>query len=485
VNPRYLALAVATAMLAMVGSGITTATAHPTRTDAAARPTGGGPSYAAALSHPVADPYYPNKGTTSLDALHYGLDLTWDDSTRVLSGTATIRFRATANESSVSLDLGAPLHVTAVSLDGSTVSATHPREKLLVATGAIIANSRHTLVIAYHGAAAPVPAPTLRSDIPALGWTVQPHGQAWALQEPYGAFTWYPVNDQPSDKAFYDITWHTKSAWTGISNGQLMTDTVSGGERTTQWHLAYPAASYLVTADIGPYRAYHQTGPGGLPLTYWVRDADEDVLPDLRKLPSMLRWLEAHLGPYPFDRLSVVVAPTNSAEETETMITMGPSVMRSADPYEGLPDLLHEASHQWYGDAVTPTNWKDLWLNESFAMYIQLRWDADHNLGSMPFWRRQLNALDQQLRHRYGPPGAYNRRDFAELDVYYCGARMLDRLNTMLGPKLFARVLRDWPQHEKYGNADRADWIAYLDKTTGRNLTAFVTKWLTAKTSPK
>ena len=26
------------------------------------------------------------------------------------------------------------------------------------------------------------------------------------MQEPYGAHTWYPVNDQPSDKALYDFT---------------------------------------------------------------------------------------------------------------------------------------------------------------------------------------------------------------------------------------------------------------------------------------
>ncbi len=26
------------------------------------------------------------------------------------------------------------------------------------------------------------------------------------MQEPYGAYSWYPVNDQPSDKALYDIS---------------------------------------------------------------------------------------------------------------------------------------------------------------------------------------------------------------------------------------------------------------------------------------
>ena len=26
------------------------------------------------------------------------------------------------------------------------------------------------------------------------------------MQEPYGAYSWYAVNDQPSDKALYDFT---------------------------------------------------------------------------------------------------------------------------------------------------------------------------------------------------------------------------------------------------------------------------------------
>ena len=43
------------------------------------------------------------------------------------------------------------------------------------------------------------------------------------MQEPYGAFTWYPVNDQPSDKAFYDITVTVPSPWVGIANGVMTT----------------------------------------------------------------------------------------------------------------------------------------------------------------------------------------------------------------------------------------------------------------------
>jgi aminopeptidase N len=451
---------------------------------AAGRPTAHSPvvsSYDAAVSHPRTDPYYPHVGTTTVDVLHYGLDLTWSAPTRRLSGTAAVRFRATQDESKVSLDLAAPLHVSSLDLDGNAVDATHPGHELVITTGALKRNSRHTLTITYSGKPHPVPAPTTRSDIPDLGWTVTSGGQAWSLQEPYGAYTWYPVNDHPSDKAFYDITWHTQPSWHGVSNGDLVSDDLVGGQRVTHWRLTSPAASYLVTVGIGPYQPYHQTGPHGLPITYWVRDADKGVLPLLRQTPAMLRWLEARLGPFPFDRIGDVVVPTNSGEETQTLVTIGPSVLDSS---VGRSDLLHEYSHQWYGDEVTPNNWKDLWLNESFAMYIQIRWEATHHVQSMHSWRQELNFYDARLRRKYGPPGEYDPTKFAELNVYFCGARMLDRLHSKLGDTMFGKVLRDWPHREQYDSVDRAGWIRYLDHVTGRNLGPFVRHWLTDKKSP-
>jgi aminopeptidase N len=437
--------------------------------------------YAAARSHPLADPYYPAVGVTSVDALHYGLDLRWDDAHRVLTGTARIRFRATRDESTVRLDLGKPLAVSRVLLDGAAVTAKHSGHVLTMATGPLRRGSRHTLLISYRGTPRSVRVPTDRPDLVRGGWATQRDGEAWSVQEPFGAFTWYPVNDHPSDKAFYDITLRTKKAWHGVTDGHLRSDRVVGDERVMRWHLGSPAASYLVALDIGPYKQYRDTGPHGLPLSYWVRPQNRNELKNLRRTPAILKWLEAKLGRFPFRQVGVVVSPTHTAEETETMVTMGAGIL---DDRFGLSDLAHELTHQWYGDEVTPDNWPDLWLNESFAMYVEIRWDATHNIESMTQWRHTLVNTDQQNRTQDGPPGRYHKHQFADISVYFCGALMLDRLHTMLPHQVFARLLRGWPTLHRFGNVHRSEWVRYLDRVSGRHLDHFVHRWLDSKRSP-
>jgi aminopeptidase N len=102
----------------------------------------------------------------------------------------------------------------------------------------------------------------------------------------------------------------------------------------------------------------------------------------------------------------------------------------------------------------------------------------------MSSWRTELDVLDQQLRDQYGPPGRYDKYDFGQLNVYFCGARMLDRLHSKLGNATFERVLEGWPARFRYRNADRLQWIRFLDKTSGRNLRAWVTRWLDSNRSP-
>ena len=49
--------------------------------------------------------------------------------------------------------------------------------------------------------------------------------------------------------------------------------------------------------------------------------------------------------------------------------------------------VVHELAHQWYGDTVTPSDWRDLWMNEGMATYLHARWADAHSDRPGTSWR--------------------------------------------------------------------------------------------------
>lgn len=452
--------------------------------DASAGPTTAEPpdDLSAAESDPVDDPYYPDNGEPYFDALHYDLDLEWAPSSTTLDGSATITFRVTDRTDTVRLDFGEPLEVTSATLDGDEVDAAEKGADLVLDTGAIAPGDQHTLKIGYQGSPEPVQTTGSRVDLPSVGWTTESDGSVWTMQEPWGAYTWYPVNDHPSDKAYYTATVTAHDGMTPVFNGQLQGSEQDGDAVTTVWSLDEPAASYLTTIAIGDYTATETEGPGDLPLTYWTRPEDDHLLPLLEESPRVLEWLEGELGPYPFDSAGVVVVPSMSGMETQTMVTLGASARPPNDEY--LAVLAHEYAHQWLGDTVTPDNWKDLWLNEGLTMYIEARWNDHQGLRSYESQIRDWAAQDDAGRAQYGPPGEFHKDEFASSNVYFSGAVMLDRIRKKVGDDAFAEALRSWPQEHRNASVDRHDFIEHLSESTGTDLGPFVEKWLTSESTP-
>ena len=443
-------------------------------------PKAGG-RWARAVNALVEDPYYPDVGEPEVDALHYDLELSWNPDSAVLDGVARIDFRAADDLTELQLDFGSPLAPSTVELDGTAVDVAHDDDLLLIdGFDPLPANSQHTLRIAYRGSPEAVDAPTTRQDFDGVGWHTMRDGNTWTMQEPYGAFTWYPVNDHPSDKAYYDMSIETPADVRGVAGGELVSDEVADGRRMTRFHLGDPAAAYLITLAIGDYRLERDTGPDGLPVSYWVRPEDSRFLPDLRRTPELLEWLTDLLGPFPFDHVGALITPSGTAMETQETISMGTRV-----PLRIYPEvLLHEYAHQWYGDTVTPDTWPDLWLNEAFATYLEMAWMADEGGRSLEEWQSSLEDGDQAMRDEDGPPGAYDEGEFAENSVYFSGMLMLLRIRDEVGEEAFDEVLRGWPEQQHGSTADRDEWVAFAEQTTGADLADFVDEWLTSETTP-
>ena len=368
--------------------------------------------------------------------------------------------------------------MSSVTLDGRDASYDHDGKDLVV-HAPVTADRRYTLVVEYAGTPAPVAAPTTRSDFSTLGWTVTADGGAWTMQEPFGAYSWYAVNDQPSDKAFYDFTISVPAPMVGVANGTLESRREEGGTTVTRWHLDEPASSYLTTIAIGDLTETRDRSASGVPVSYWTPSDRPALIGRLRPAADELGWIEDRLGPYPFSSLGVVVVDSRSGMETQTMITLGSTA------YDTSPEVLvHEMVHQWYGDEVTPTDWRDLWMSEGMALYLQGLWQAQHDhvpeRALMARWAR----LEPQMRRESGPAADYDPATFGEGNVYYSPALMWDQLRRRLGDERFWSIARAWPRAHEDGNASYDDITAFWSRRAGADLRPVFDAWLLGTTSP-
>ena len=435
------------------------------------------PELESALSEPVEDSVYPDVGDPGVDSLRYDLDLAWTPDTRTLVAEATIELRSTSDSDHLQLDLAEALEVDAVSLDGTAVDFEHEGKDLVVAAP-VREDQRYVLEVSYSGTPEPTQAPTTRGDFNTTGWTTTAAGEVWTMQEPYGAFTWYPVNDQPSDKALYDISVTAPAPWVGVANGELVDQTEQDGLTTTSWHLSSPASSYLVTVAIGDYERTSNTSASGVEISYWVPADRPGVAEQLEYAATGLDWLEGILGPYPFDSLGFLLVDSRSGMETQTMITLGLTEYSTSRAV-----LVHEMAHQWYGDAVTPDDWRDVWMNEGMAMYLQGMWQADADDRSIDELMDEWASFEPDLREESGPPAAYDPTQFGEANVYYCPAVMWHELRKRIGDERFFQVVRDWPALDPESNAGRDDYVPWLVEQTGVER-EFFDAWLLGATSP-
>ncbi len=433
-----------------------------------------------AESEPVEDPYYPEMSNPEVDVLHYLLALDWDGD--LLTGKTTVTFRATEETSTVRLDLSGALEAGQVVLDGEAIEHDQADDGITFETGPLAAGDVHSLVIPYAGQPQHTPAPSGRADLTAgLGWNLDGDGSVYTFQEPYGAFTWYPVNDHPSDKALYDTAITAYDGQVGVFNGILEASETSGDATTNTWHLDEPAASYLVTIAIGPYTEHVQATPSGMDISYWLRPEDEGLLPTLqRDATDAFEWAVEHIGDYPFSSLGLVVVGGASAMETQTMITLSAGAVERPDAV-----ILHEVSHQWFGDSVTPRDWQGMWLNEGWAMYCQQWFETDTSRTQYALGIENWRRYDLTSRLTSGPPGDYDPESFGDVNVYLGPALMLDRIRQRLGDARFEEIVKAWAAEHEGETVDRQIFTNWLNRETGMNFTRLISRWLDSERTPR
>src|SRR5438876_2143765 len=166
---------------------------------------------------------------------------------------------------------------------------------------------------------------------------------------------------------------------------------------------------------------------------------------------------------------------TSGAMEHQTITSMGYLLLTGDATYEGV--VAHELSHQWFGDAVTLTDWRNIWLNEGFATYSEALW-TEYKKGQQAY-------LDYMKKNDFGyftstvyAPEGFISNYAVYATVYQKGSWVLHMLRGMMGDEIFFKALREYFDRYKYKNATTQDFQKVFEEIYGQPLDWFFDEWV-------
>lgn len=427
----------------------------------------------------VSDPYFAGLGNGGYDVQHYALTLDYDPKTRRLKGTAEITARATQDLSAFNLDLHA-MTVDSATVDGEKATADRAGDELTLRPRRDLGKGKtFRTVVRYSGE----PQKITDADKAEEGWLKSRTGDdTLAVGEPAGSMAWFPGNNHPSDKAAYDITVTVPKELQAISNGELRSERTAGARTTFSWKSKEPMATYLATLAIGAYDLTPSRTPSDIPvLTAVDPSLAADSAEVLGELPEIMEWAADNFGPYPFSSVGAIVVPEGEvgyALETQT---------RPVFPLDQLDvtTLVHEIAHQWYGNSVTPESWKDMWLNEGFATYAEWIWAEDYeDTPAQESFDAAFADEEENGVWDFAPADPPSAAQISDSPVYQRGAMVLHKIRQEVGEDLFYDILEGWATTYRHANASTADFTAYVEKKSGKDLDGLWKTWLYGKAKP-
>lgn len=428
------------------------------------------------------DSRVPGIGNTGYDAKHYDADIVVGED-GFLDASSTMKALATQDLEKFNLDF-VGFDIEGVKVNGKKATFTREDNELIIKPKtAVNKGQEFSVEVDYKGE----PKPFRSKHAPVkLGWNSF-EGGSYVVSEPDGTRAWLPVNDHPTDKAAYSFHITVPKAKTAAANGVLTQIEDHGDTRTFHFEARDQMASYLSTVHVGEYERFEDVSPNGVPITnYFPTDLVEEGQHDFARVPEMMGFFAEKFGPYPFETYGNIVMDANlggaAALETQTLPLYDRGMVNGRRGAEHV--LVHELAHHWFGNSVSPGDWKDIWLNEGLASYAQVLW-TEHDKG--PEARDRELARNQQIVNRWGssdpiaepaPDGLFNSK------VYQGGSLAIHALRKEVGDEAFFKILKGFAARHQDSTAVTQDLIDISSEISGKDLQPFFNRWVYSSKLP-
>jgi len=437
--------------------------------------------------------------------IRYALDITLRPGADRLEGSADIRVTLKALQDLV-LDWRAPEPreaIRAVSANGRPVPAARFASDHLVIPSEALRQGENRITLHFRFPVA-VSGTAVTRFIDREDASEYLH----TLFVPSEASTVFPCFDQPDLKARFTLAVTAPAAWRVVSNAPIQALARKGAQTRHRFARTEPISTYQFAFAAGPFAQL--TEPAGksegppAPVKLYVRQSKLEQAK--RETPELLQlnreaigWFSAYFGRrFPFAKYDLVLVPELAYGGMEHA---GASFLREASvlfPFEPSANdrlrraqlVLHETSHQWFGNLVTMRWFDDLWLKEGFANFMAAKATA-------ALLRERLPDIDPWIAFGALKLGAYRTdatrgttpiwRELANLSsaksaygniVYAKAPGVLRQAEHYVGEQAFRQAVRDFLRRYAYGAAEWSDLVGALERASGLELQGWADSWV-------
>lgn len=190
----------------------------------------------------------------------------------------------------------------------------------------------------------------------------------------------FPCIDEPWAKATFDIEFVIDDYLTAISNMPVAEEqSLEGGKKLVRFERSVKMSTYLLYFGIAEWEFKETMAGKVLVRTVTTPGKIQYTADSLEFGKEVLLFGEKYFGvEYPLPKTDLIAVPDFAAGAMENfgaitfrenLLLNYPGVTNQAAMVRAYMTNAHEFVHMWFGDLVSPADWKYLWLNEGFATY--------------------------------------------------------------------------------------------------------------------
>jgi aminopeptidase N len=308
----------------------------------------------------------------------------------------------------------------------------------------------------------------------------------------------FPCFDHPARKAVFRVEMLIDENLTAVSNTDIETiEKLETGRCKVTFHPTPKMSTYLLFFGVGPFEIHADSVDSRVRAVCLPGTASQTTFGVAFGRKALAYGEDYYAIDYPLTKLDLIAVPDfafgamenwGAITFRENLLLRVPGVTSRGAEARICEVIAHEITHQWFGNLVTPEDWKYLWLNESFATYFGYSM-VNHYYPQWDIWHQFVRGQTETALNRDAllenfaieiPGGAQVAITTSTAPIIYSkGGSILRQLEAWIGPRNFKAGLRRYLTDFKYASAASHHLWESLTTASGMAVDALMRSWVT------